>query len=98
LIGERLDRLGQVCHAVKSEGAYYAFPRTLIEHRDSYSFSVELLEKAKVAVSRGSVFGPPGEHHVRMAYCVSEGVIETAFDRLEHYFSSLSCHETSIAE
>jgi aspartate/methionine/tyrosine aminotransferase len=86
LIGERLDRLGHVFQCVKSEGAYYAFPRILSEHRDSFAFSLELLEKAKVAVTPGSAFGPAGEHHVRMAYCVSEAVIETAFDRLEHYF------------
>jgi aspartate/methionine/tyrosine aminotransferase len=37
-------------------------------------------------VTPGSAFGPSGEHHVRMAYCVEEDVINTAFDRIEARF------------
>ena len=53
---------------------------------DSLSFSIDLLEKAKVAVTPGVAFGPQGEHHVRMAYCVSEETINLAFDRMERCF------------
>ena len=58
----------------------------LVPHQDSVSFSIDLLEKAKVAVTPGSAFGPSGAHHVRMAYCVSEETINLAFDRLERAF------------
>ncbi len=44
------------------------------------------LKEAKVTVTPGSPFGPTGEHHVRMAFCVSQDVINTAFDRIETYF------------
>ena len=86
LICERLDRIPHVFQYVKPEGAYYVFPRIVAEHSDSFEFSIGLLEKAKVTVTPGSAFGPTGEHHVRMAYCVEDETIETAFDRLERHF------------
>ena len=86
LICARLDALPHVFDYVKPEGAYYVFPRILAEHEDSYEFSIRLLDEAKVTVTPGSAFGPSGEHHVRMAFCVEDEVIEKAFDRIEAYF------------
>jgi aspartate/methionine/tyrosine aminotransferase len=86
LICARLDALPHVFEYVKPEGAYYVFPRILAEHQDSYEFAIRLLEEAKVTLTPGSAFGPTGEHHVRMAFCVEEDVIEAAFDRIEAYF------------
>jgi aspartate/methionine/tyrosine aminotransferase len=86
LICSRLDALPHVFEYVKPEGAYYVFPKVLAEHRDSYEFSIRLLDEAKVTVTPGSAFGSSGEHHVRMAFCVEEDVIEKAFDRIEAYF------------
>jgi len=83
LICQRLDAVAHVFDYVKPEGAYYVFPRIRVEHRDSVEFSLRLLEEAKVAVTPGSAFGPTGEHHVRMAYCVDEDTINLAFDRIE---------------
>ena len=86
LICERLDALPHVFDYVKPDGAYYVFPRILVEHTNSFEFSTRLLDRAQVTVTPGSAFGPTGEHHVRMAYCVEDEVINTAFDRLETYF------------
>lgn len=86
LICARLDRLSHVFTYVKPEGAYYVFPRIVADHDDSVEFSIRLLDAAKVTVTPGRAFGPSGAHHVRMAYCVSEETIETAFDRMEQYF------------
>jgi aminotransferase len=86
LICERLDRVAHVFDCAKPEGAYYVFPRIVVPHRDSFDFAVRLLDEAKVTVTPGSAFGPSGEHHVRMAYCVSEDDINTAFDRIENHF------------
>lgn len=88
LIRERLDRLPHVFDYVKPEGAYYVFPRICAPHTDSVEFSRRLLSEAKVTVTPGSAFGPSGEHHVRMAFCVSEQVIDKAFDRIEAFFGS----------
>lgn len=86
LICERLDRLPHVFRYVKPEGAYYVFPKIVAEHNDSYEFSRRLLDEAHVTVTPGSAFGPTGEHHVRMAYCVEDETIERAFDRIERHF------------
>jgi aspartate/methionine/tyrosine aminotransferase len=86
LICRRLDALSHVFSYVRPEGAYYVFPRILAAHEDSREFAIRLLEEAKVTVTPGGAFGPTGEHHVRMAFCVEDDTIDTAFDRLEAYF------------
>jgi aminotransferase len=86
LICERLDRLAHVFEYVRPEGAYYVFPKVVAEHADSRAFAIRLLNEAGVTVTPGSAFGPTGEHHVRMAYCVPDETIELAFDRMDRYF------------
>jgi len=86
LICERLDRVDHVFRYVKPEGAYYVFPRVLVDHENSREFAIRLLNEARVAVTPGAAFGPKGEHHVRMAFCVDDHVINKAFDRIEQYF------------
>ena len=88
LICERLDRLAHVFSYVRPQGAYYVFPRIITPHRDSVTFSRELLNEARVTVTPGRAFGPNGEHHVRMAFCVAEEVIEAAFDRFDARFAA----------
>ena len=86
LIINRLDRIPQVFEYIKPEGAYYIFPKIKVPHENAYAFSIKLLNEARVTVTPGSAFGPSGEHHVRMAFCVSEREINLAFDRIEAYF------------
>ena len=86
LICRRLDAVPHVFQYVKPEGAYYVFPRIVADHLDSNDFALRLLEEARVTVTPGRAFGPSGEHHVRMAYCVSEDTINQAFDRIERHF------------
>jgi aspartate/methionine/tyrosine aminotransferase len=86
LICERLDRMPHVFDYVRPEGAYYVFPRYIRGLGDSVSFAHALLETARVAVTPGSAFGPSGEGHVRMAFCVEDDVIDLAFDRMEARF------------
>ncbi|MFA9420627.1 MAG: pyridoxal phosphate-dependent aminotransferase [Gammaproteobacteria bacterium] len=86
LVEERLNNVPHVFDCQKPEGAYYVFPRIIMEHKNSKEFSIDLLDNAKVTVTPGGAFGPSGEHHVRMAYCVDEDTINLAFDRIERYF------------
>ena len=90
LICQRLDELAHVFDYNKPEGAYYVFPRILAAHNNSHDFCLKLLDKTGVALAPGSAFGPSGENHVRMAYCVPEDTINRAFDRLTAYFSKSS--------
>lgn len=88
LICERLDRLRHVFQYVRPQGAYYVFPRMVSNDNPSVTFSHRLLKEAGVTVTPGSAFGPAGEHHVRMAFCVDDDVINKAFDRMEAYFGT----------
>jgi aspartate/methionine/tyrosine aminotransferase len=86
LICDRLDAVPHVFDYVKPDGAYYVFPRILADHQDAHEFSIRLLDEATATVTPVKGFGPAGEHHVRMAYCVEDETIERAFDRIEKYF------------
>ena len=86
LICERLNAIPHIFNYNKPEGAYYVFPKIQVEHNDSREFALRLLNKARVCLTPGSAFGPSGEHHVRLAYCVDEDIINRAFDRIEKYF------------
>lgn len=86
LICERLDAMSHVFDYVRPQGAYYVFPRVLAEHRDDVQFAHGLLRDTHVSVTPGSAFGPSGAHHVRMAYCVEDDIINRAFDRMEKHF------------
>ena len=86
LICQRLDNVPHVFSSQKPEGAYYVFPKITAPHTSSKEFAIDLLNNAKVTVTPGSAFGPSGEHHVRMAFCVDDDTINLAFDRIEKYF------------
>ena len=87
LMCERLDRLNSVFEYSKPQGAYLMFPRILIDPgKDSIAFSKDLLKNAKVSTTPGIAFGPTGENHIRLSFCVPEDMINVAFDRMEKYF------------
>ena len=87
LMCERLDRLTSVFQYCKPDGAYLMFPK-IIDSRgmDSLAFSIDLLKKVKVSTTPGIAFGPTGESHIRLSFCVPEEMINKAFDRIEKYF------------
>lgn len=86
LICERLDDLPHVFDYVQPEGAYYVFPRIVAEHEGSREFSLRCLYEAKVSLTPGIAFGPGGDSHVRMAFCVDDDEINKAFDRIAARF------------
>jgi len=87
LMCERLDRLNSIFEYKKPQGAYLMFPKILIDQgKDSIAFSKDLLKNAKVSTTPGIAFGPTGEGHIRLSFCVPEDMINVAFDRMEKYF------------
>jgi aminotransferase len=87
LMCARLDRLASVFEYHKPGGSYLMFPRILLESgRDSATFCKNLLKEARVSATPGVAFGPTGESHLRLSFCVQEDVINKAFDRMEAYF------------
>ena len=87
LMCERLDQLPEVFDYVKPGGSYLMFPRIkLAEGRDSLAFCKQLLRDIQVSTTPGIAFGPTGESHLRLSFCVPEEMINLAFDRMEKYF------------
>jgi len=88
LMCKRLDRLNSVFEYQKPGGSYLMFPKILDKkgRDDSATFCKELLKEAKVSTTPGIAFGPTGEGHLRLSFCVSEEEINKAFDRMEAYF------------
>ena len=86
-ICSRLDRLNKIFSYIKPNSSYYVFPKMLTGVKDSWEFSINLLDKIQVAVVPGVAFGPNGEAHIRMSFSRAEEQINQAFDRLDKYFS-----------
>lgn len=87
LMCERLDRLNTIFEYNKPEGSYLMFPKILGDQgNNSIEFSKKLLKEALVSTTPGIAFGPTGENHIRLSFCVPEEMINKAFDRMEKYF------------
>ncbi len=83
LIVDGLNELGGVRCALP-DGAFYAFPN--IEEAglgDDVEFAGWLLERAGVAVTPGSAFGPGGEGHVRLSFANDRTTIAAALDSMK---------------
>ncbi len=86
LMCERLDQLQEFFDYHKPEGSYLMFPKILVkEGKDSTAFCRRLLREAKVSTTPGIAFGPTGESHMRLSFCVPEATINKAFDRIERF-------------
>ena len=87
LMCQRLDKLDSVFEYQKPDGSYLMFPRILLDDgNDSAAFCKKMLREARVSTTPGIAFGPTGEGHLRLSFCVSEDEINKAFDRMEEYF------------
>ncbi len=87
LMCKKLDELSAVFEYHKPIGSYLMFPKILLkEGADSESFCKKLLREARVSTTPGVAFGPTGESHLRMSFCVPKETINRAFDRMEEYF------------
>ncbi|MFW9915257.1 MAG: pyridoxal phosphate-dependent aminotransferase [Candidatus Thorarchaeota archaeon] len=87
LMCDRLDELRDVFEYQKPNGSYLMFPKILLDGgKDSTAFCKKLLREAKVSTTPGIAFGPNGEGHLRLSFCVPEEMINKAFDRIREYF------------
>jgi aminotransferase len=85
LMCKRLDNLNSVFEYQKPRGSYLMFPKIKLEEgKDSLTFAKRLLKKARVSTTPGVAFRK--ESHLRISFCVSEQMINKAFDRMEDYF------------
>jgi len=87
LMCDRLDNLKSVFEYQRPGGAYLMFPKILLPGgKDSTTFCIDLLQKGGVSTTPGIAFGPTGQSHLRLSFCVPEDMVNKAFDRMETYF------------
>ncbi|MFH1242555.1 MAG: pyridoxal phosphate-dependent aminotransferase [Pseudomonadota bacterium] len=89
VICDRLERLSQIFVYQRPKGAYYVFPRIVLEGLSDMELALKLLYEAKVITIPGSGFGPTGRGHLRLSFGASETEINEAFDRIEAWASQL---------
>ncbi len=65
------------------EATPFLFPNLAGYNLGSDEMTDFLLKEARIAVHSGSIFGPPGEGHVRINVGTSKSVLKEAFDRME---------------
>jgi len=71
--------------AVEPHGAFYILANARSFTDDSYSFALELLERAHVAVTPGIDFGKGGEGYIRFSYANHIDNLAEGMRRLEDY-------------
>lgn len=68
------------------EGAFYVFARVDTFTNDSFSFAMDALEKAKVAITPGKDFGEnKTNQYVRFSYATSLEDIKLGVERLRSW-------------
>lgn len=76
-LGDRLPEIGY--HP--PEGTYFAWldcrPLALLDAPDQF-----FLDRARVALSDGRAFGPPGDGHVRLNFATSPAILEEILERM----------------
>jgi alanine-synthesizing transaminase len=71
---------------VKPEGAFYAFPRLHMEHKDG-EFVNGLIRETGVVVVPGSGFGQvPGTQHFRVVFLPNENILTKAYTNIASYY------------
>lgn len=78
-----LDAMG--LPVARPQGAFYAFPSIAGTGMGDEEFCERAVSEAGVGLVPGSSFGAPG--HVRLSFCVSDGELDLALERLAAFVS-----------
>ena len=73
------------------EGAFYMFPDIRCTGMTSEEFATELIQKHKVAVVPGNVFGAAGEGFIRCCYATDINKIKIALERIADMVKEKTC-------
>lgn len=75
-----LDSLG--CKYAKGQAGLFVWARIPGSYKNGYDLSDDLLEKSRVFITPGGIFGNGGKKYVRVSLCVSEEKIDEAISRI----------------
>ncbi len=83
-----LGKIG-IAPAKMPDGAFYMMANVKKYTHDSYSFALQILEEAGVAVTPGVDFGPGAEGYIRISYACSMENLKEGLSRLGKFFGKL---------
>ena len=86
MVGELNQIPGISCPAPK--GSIYAFPNITGTGLTSQEFAKTVLDKAGVALTPGTCFGPNGEGYVRFCYLREESILREACAKMKEALKS----------
>lgn len=86
---EALQKM-DIAPAEVPDGAFYMLANVKEYTNDSYSFALQILEEAGVAVTPGIDFGQGAEGYIRLSYACSMDDLKEGLSRLEKFFNNLS--------
>ncbi len=73
----------------KPLGAFYVFPKITSTGLKSRDFSLQLLDKKKVACVPGTAFGASGEGFIRCSYATGLEKIKEAMERMAEFVAEV---------
>lgn len=77
---EILDLLG--CTYDKNQVGMFVWARIADRHEDAYALADEILDKARVFITPGGIFGSQGNNHIRISLCAPESIFTEAIKRI----------------
>ncbi|MDC3416954.1 aminotransferase [Aquibacillus sp. 3ASR75-54] len=87
LVVKAFNEMGLDCH--NPGGAFYVFPSIKKTGLSSESFAEQLLQKERVAVVPGNVFGQSGEGYIRCSYATSLKQLDESMKRISKFVEKL---------
>ncbi|MEM3754678.1 MAG: pyridoxal phosphate-dependent aminotransferase [Candidatus Bathyarchaeia archaeon] len=89
LVYKRLNEINGI-FAIKPKGAFYIFPSIKSFKISSEEISKYLLEKARVMILPGSMFGECGEGYIRISYAIAYEKLKIALDKISDALSQIA--------
>ena len=80
-----LDLLG--CNYSKSQVGMFVWARIPEQYASGFELSDAVLEKARVFITPGGIFGDAGNEYVRLSLCSKRDILEEAIDRVRKTFT-----------
>lgn len=76
------------CSFNPQQAGLFVWAKIPDRYENGYALSDEVLQKAKVFITPGGIFGSGGNHYIRISLCSSEEKIEEAIVRIQKMYSA----------
>ncbi|SEL05319.1 pyridoxal phosphate-dependent aminotransferase [Parapedobacter koreensis] len=72
------------CTYDKQQVGLFVWANVPSTYADGYALSDEILQKSRVFITPGGIFGDGGNAYIRVSLCATTAVLDDALDRIEH--------------